>query len=612
MSRRAKVRHRDTMMSPRRMEIWFAGNLFRKLRLSIVGHKRRKRLKAGVAKFAKRLLGNARAVLAGVYIAAAALAGAAASAVPSFSRMRPDILEICGQQAQFTSSFPQGGWRSSEPFQLSSDLCDEGSRDAMSRWIQQSAPRLVVMTECCPRVMSSSHKHAKPSQDSRRQRKKEQKVRDMCVFIQQIVDMQIKRGDHMLLEVSTDCDPEAAMMCDSMIKPIKHPSLRHVEMRSGGGQNSSTGAWITTCPFLEKELCNLKDRRERGESPNDRHRQRCELAKAVCKGFTCHLREHDPARLRKMLRSLAAKIRDKVRGRDRRIADTRWTEKNIMKALGRWSAAAVYALDEHDDDDEEMIPDRQDPQQVRTQEAEEANPGQAPSEQVRRPLGEHGITFEVPAGRKLSEAVRKGLVKAHCNLGHPGKEDLIRFLKIGGARQEVLEAVTWVRCVTCAHARRPNTHRTTNIPQCQVTFGDEVQLDCICVHDSQKQSYWFLSIVDRDTSYHAVEILRDHSPEELYRAFDRGWARWAGPPARVTVDMEGGFQGKDFWEQVSRAGSCLTSIAGTAHWQAGKVERHNQIVKDMIFNVVRQIHAVGRDEMRRLTREVSWAKNSLV
>ena len=61
--------------------------------------------------------------------------------------------------------------------------------------------------------------------------------------------------------------------------------------------------------------------------------------------------------------------------------------------------------------------------------------------------------------------------------------------------------------------------------------------------------------------------------------------------------MEGGFQGKDFWEKVSQAGS----IAGTAHWQAGKVEGHNQIVKDMIFNVVRKTHATGREEMRRLT-----------
>ena len=69
------------------------------------GNRRRKRLKAGVA---KRLLGNARAVLAGVYIATAALAGAAASAVPSFSRMRPDILEIYGQQAQFTILSPNG------------------------------------------------------------------------------------------------------------------------------------------------------------------------------------------------------------------------------------------------------------------------------------------------------------------------------------------------------------------------------------------------------------------------------------------------------------------------------------------------------------------------
>ena len=222
------------------------------------GHRRRKRLKAGVA---KRLLGNGRAVLAGVYIATAALAGAAASAVPSFSQVRPDILEIYGQQAQFTSSFSQWGWRSSEP-QLNSDLCDEGSRDAMSRWIQQTAPRLVVMTECCPRVVSSSHKHAKPSQDSRRQRKEEQKVRDMCVFIQQIVDMQIGRGDQMLLELSTDCEPEAVMMCDTM---IKHPSLRHVGMCSRSEQSRPTGSWITTCPFLEKELCNLRDEREREE-----------------------------------------------------------------------------------------------------------------------------------------------------------------------------------------------------------------------------------------------------------------------------------------------------------------------------------------------------------
>ena len=59
----------------------------------------------------------------------------------------------------------------------------------------------------------------------------------------------------------------------------------------------------------------------------------------------------------------------------------------------------------------------------------------------------------MPGGRRLSEAIRHGLVKAHGNLGHPSKEDLARVPKLGGAKQEVVEAVGWMKCVVCAHAR---------------------------------------------------------------------------------------------------------------------------------------------------------------
>ena len=100
-----------------------------------------------------------------------------------------------------------------------------------------------------------------------------------------------------------------------------------------------------------------------------------------------------------------------------------------------------------------------------------------------------------------------------------------------------------------------------------------MQLDCLCIRDANKQNHWFLSILDRATSYHVLELLRDHSPKELHRAFDRGWCKWAGVPMRVTTDLEGGFVGPDFWTQVSQAGTSLVSIAGTAHFQAGKIER---------------------------------------
>ena len=88
--------------------------------------------------------------------------------------------------------------------------------------------------------------------------------------------------------------------------------------------------------------------------------------------------------------------------------------------------------------------------------------------------------------------------------------------------------------------------------------------------------------------------------------------KWAGPPLRATTDLEGGFQGRDFWIDVGNAGTALSSIAGTAHWQAGKVDRHNQTIKDVLHKTIRHTQVKGRDDMRKMAREVAWAKNSLV
>ncbi|CAE7351286.1 MAL3P3.6 [Symbiodinium sp. CCMP2592] len=169
------------------------------------GRARRKMLKKGVV---KRLLGNARAIVAGVFVTTAALVGAAASAVPNCSRMRPDVLEICGHEASFTSSFSRWGWRHVEPVQLPSDLCDGRNRDTIGRWIDESAPRLVIVSDCCPRVASVGRIGVKESQALRRQRKREDRVKPVCEFLKHVVDMQIKRGDQALVELALHATPE--------------------------------------------------------------------------------------------------------------------------------------------------------------------------------------------------------------------------------------------------------------------------------------------------------------------------------------------------------------------------------------------------------------------
>ena len=166
------------------------------------------------------------------------------------------------------------------------------------------------------------------------------------------------------------------------------------------------------------------------------------------------------------------------------VRDLRWNEKNIAKALARWSTvfaagsnqdtpqpdAPMTSPLEDSDGDEELIED----------------PGDADLDQpLRSSLAHDGIRFEIPPGRKLSPEVKEGLKKAHCNLGHPSKKDLQRFLRLGGAKQEVVEAVDWMQCLSCAHSSKPKTHRASSIPPCSATFGDEVHLDCICVHEGK-------------------------------------------------------------------------------------------------------------------------------
>lgn len=175
----------------------------------------------------------------------------------------------------------------------------------------------------------------------------------------------------------------------------------------------------------------------------------------------------------------------------------------------------------------------------------------------------------------------------------------------------MLEALSWMPCTTCTHSHKPKTHRTTSIPPCQVAFGDEIQADCYQIHDADGKGHWCLSIIDCATSYHQVGYLSDHAPQSLYQVLQDSWLHWAGPPSVITVDMEGGFRGRDFWEEVSKAGSLVSSIAGTSHWQAGKIERRNQMIKGIMRGVINHVQAKGLEQVKQIAHECIHAKNAL-
>ena len=143
--------------------------------------------------------------------------------------------------------------------------------------------------------------------------------------------------------------------------------------------------WATTCDRIADEIGQVA-------IPEVLHSPDCsadtcrrEIAKAVRRGYVRYLRDVNPGRVRRMLRSVSARIRRKVHNGDSGVQELRWNEKNVAGALKQWMA--VYAQgDEMDDEDErESIPDLEEPNDGQSDQHmdDQARDSEAPNQTVR-------------------------------------------------------------------------------------------------------------------------------------------------------------------------------------------------------------------------------------
>lgn len=568
------------------------------------GNIRRKHMKKGMG---RRLLGNAKQILSGCFMVCAVACAAVAETGSSFLSMasqRPDILEVFGGHAEVSLRFSQWGWRALEPCDIKygSDLRDPQARAHILRTIREHRPRLVVVEYPCTRWSPLTNLTYRTSQERRRLRKLQQAERPFLDLTENIFDIQIENGDEALGE-----NPLGSYSFNE--KPIER-ICNHPEVHVGVGHGCRYGVrhrrsglllkkptlWFSTSREIIEEL---SKRCKNMTCPGDHVHGMCmggkdvtehagrytpEIAKAIHKGFVRTLKRKEPSRIRQVLVSVQRRL-NRNQGSP---TDLRWCKRDLNKHLQQWHAAFPVERSDAPEDSGRIV------------------------EGATQHLSEEGISFQIPAGRKLDASDKHLLRKLHCNLGHPHPNDMERFLRLGGVKQHLVEACKWLQCMTCEHGRRPQTHRTASIPPCQIRFGDEICMDCFHIHDSKQQGFWFLSMLDRATSFHLVTLLDDHSPESLSKTFNESWCRWAGNPSRISVDMEGGFRGEGFWKAVGDGCIPVVPIAGTAHWQAGKVERHGQTLKRMMENVIRHTNVHGKEDMIKMAQEACQAKNELV
>ena len=579
------------------------------------GNARRKIMKRGVV---RRLMGNVKTVVSSVFLASAVFAVASVSCIGAcLPSAQPDLLEIFGGHAEVSMRFSKWGWQTMEPCDVlyGTDLLVEENRKRILEHISRLKPRLVLVSFPCRLWGPLTRLTYASAQERRRLLKLRNRETPFLQLTEQVFELQMREDRDALGENPL---PSEAFKTKPIQNILNHPDV-YVGVGHGcrfGIKNAKTGEpllkptlWFSSSIEICDELSLRCNRHEKGcfhehgtcmggkQITQHAGRYTREIAVAIHKGLVRTLKRKDPSRIRQIIRMLGNRLRNKEGDK----TESRWSKRVIESKLREWQSC--YAVDN---------PALEDPSAASGNAVKaESGTDMQDMEALDVGLNEEGISFDVPKGRKLSTELRRSLRRLHCNLGHPGSRDFERFLRLGGAKQELVEASSWLRCMTCLHGKKPRIHRTVNPPPSGITFGDEICVDCFLIHDVSQTGHWFLSILDRATSFHMVGYVDDHSPQTLRKVLDDSWCVCAGIPCRISIDLEGVFASQDFWKQVSEWGCPIIPIAGTAHWQAGKIERHNQTIKTMMEHIIRHGNVQGLSDMKKVAREAVQAKNEL-
>ena len=557
----------------------------------------RKRIRQGQAQrrlakqgTCRRLLGNCKSLASKIFLTSLVAMTSVGSAFQAkfYGDVRPDVLELFGEAAEVSLQFARRGWNVMSPIDITYEHHDLGELDVRRRLLERvdhERPRLIIISYPCDLWKKLTATPFRSSQDRRRQMKLRSAQEPFLSLCEELFARQLDRGDdalaeHPLLSQSLPASEVSRVLC----RPDVHLGVGY-GCQFGGRQRPTL--WACTSPEMSAALSLQNvDAWARHGGQLSRHTRG--LPRAIHTGFVKTLQRKEPSRVRRLLIAVKHRL---THGNPENL---KWSLGSVHQALNPSGHEApdttVWAVEST------------------------ASSSSMPVVPCDSWVGSETecVFFDVPAQQKLDGAARAVLKKLHTNLGHPSRDDLRRFMKSAGASQALLDAVGWLRCTACAKSQRPQLHRHTRLPPHDLQFNDQVMVDCFHVKDGREHGHWFMSMLDRATMFHVVSLIPNHSPEAFVRVFLDHWIKWAGSPVEVSIDLETGFGGVFFADQLGKGGTRVLPIAGQAHWQHGKVERHGGILKDIIARVVAETTAWGPENMKIIGDEAANAKNSLI
>ena len=193
-----------------------------------------------------------------------------------------------------------------------------------------------------------------------------------------------------------------------------------------------------------------------------------------------------------------------------------------------------------------------------------------------------------PLNRKRIEAMIR---KLHINTGHSSPEQMIRLANRCEVTDEVKDVIRKFRCPVCEELKVPPSRRQVAMPHAEspnhIVGVDFVQVELKHVNDqgsTVEQKYQVLTCVDLATDF-AQQIIVEKGSNQLSKAFHEIWTRPFGAPKVIYSDPSSSTLSADFQAYLVHNGISLLHCGTEAHWQLGRVETANRILRNMAQRV---------------------------
>ena len=180
-------------------------------------------------------------------------------------------------------------------------------------------------------------------------------------------------------------------------------------------------------------------------------------------------------------------------------------------------------------------------------------------------------------------------LKLHRQFAHAPADRIISLLNTAGKPwssdtelKAELSSVT-EKCQTCLEYAKELPRPSVALPSAN-SFQETVALDL-----KFYTSKILLHLIDHATRYSACAMIPSKRPEQVVKAMFSHWISIFGPPRKFLSDNGGEFINQEFIDLCEVYNITLKTTGAEAPWSNGLIERHNQVLGNMLDRVLNDV-----------------------